>query len=127
MAGSKKELKKEILEWLKSENWNRRKFFSIPINKIVEFSKSGMKHSISRNYKFPEIELQLTKNIPAILSNSYYLGFDKHSKTADKNIKGVHNYYNIVLFEKQLYEVWLKVKETRDLTYFYDFGIIRKL
>lgn len=122
-----KELKAEILEWVKAQRWTGQKMYSIPIQRFVHFNFKGYKHSVNRNYKYPEIELQLTKNIPAILSNSHYLGFDKNNKKEDINIKGVHNYYNIVMFEQELYEVWIKVKETRDLTYFYDFGIIKKL
>lgn len=124
---TKKELRKEILDFVKSQRWYGQKMYSIPIQKFVHFNAKGVKHSISRNYKFPNIELQLAKNIPSLLSDSTYLGFDKNTNTEDINIKGVHNYYNIILFEQQLYEVWIKIKETRDLTYFYDFGIIRKL
>lgn len=124
---SKKELKEEVLKWVKSQGLINRKFFSVPIQKFIEFNTKGLKHAISRNYNYPEIEIQLLKNIPQILPNSHYMGFEKNTKTTDKNIKGVHNYYDIVCFEKELFEVWLKVKETKDKTYFYDFGIIRKI
>lgn len=127
MADNKKKIKAEILEWIKTQKHTSKKFYCVPLQKIVHFNAQGLKHAVSRNYKYPEIELQLTKRVPAIIADSFYMGFDKHTKTEDKNIKGVHNFYNIVVFEKQLYEVWMKVKETRDLTYFYDFGIIKKL
>ena len=123
---SHKKLRNEIVEWLKSENFKRKVIFSVPIQKLVYFNKSGMKHAISRNYNFPEIELKVAKIIPEVLSNSFYMGFEKNTKEIP-NLKGVHNYYSIIIFEKEIYEIWLKVKETRDLTYFYDYGIIKKL
>ncbi len=122
-----KKLKEDVLKWIKSEGLINRIFFSIPIQKFVEFNTKGLKHAISRNYKYPEIEIQILKNIPEILPNSHYMGFDINTKTSDKNIKGVHNYYDIVFFKGELFEVWIKVKETKDKTYFYDFGIIRKI
>lgn len=122
-----KELKEEIFKWMENEKVNQKKFFSIPINKIVEFNKKGIKHAVSRSYKYPKIELKIIKEIPKILPNSFYMGFDKNTKKGFKNVKGVHNYFDIVLFEGDLYEVWFKVKETRDKTYFYDHGIIKKM
>lgn len=124
---SKKELKISVLAWLKEVRKEKRVFFSVPIQQFVEFNYKGLKHSISRNYNFPEIELQIIKNIPNILPNSYYMGFDKNTKKENENVKGVHNYYDIVFFKGNLYEVWFKVKETKDKTYFYDYGIIRKI
>lgn len=122
-----KELKEKALLFIKGKSFINKKFFSIPIQKIVEFNAKGIKHAINRNYKFPEIELQLIENIPKILTDAHYMGFEKNTKKTDKNVIGVHNYYNLIVFEGNMYEVWLKVKETRDKTYFYDFGIIRKL
>ncbi|HRO76957.1 MAG TPA: hypothetical protein PLP27_12520 [Crocinitomicaceae bacterium] len=128
MKKTKEELKRELLQWVKNQNWTNRKFVSIPIGQIVEFTASGIKHTISRNYKnFPEVEIQMAKNIMAILPNSFYMGFDRNTDKKRAELKGVHNFYDIVKFEDSLYEVWFKVKETRDKTYFYDHGIIKKL
>jgi len=124
---TKSELKAELLEWIESQNWNKKSFYSIPIRQFVEFSKKGMKHTINRHYKNPEIELMITKDIMKILPNSHYISFDKNKDSTKKNVIGTHNYYDIVLYENVLYEVWLKVKETKDRTYFYDHGVIRKL
>ena len=123
---SKEDLKKEVLEWIKQQKWNK-KFYSVPIQQFIHFTKSGMKHALKRNYKSSNVEIRLIKDIPKILSDSYYMGFSKNTDIKDKNTKGVHNYYAIVVLDKNIYEVWLKVKETRDKTYFYDHGVIRKI
>lgn len=127
MAKTKQELKKELTEWIDSQKWENKKFFSIPIQKFVDFSKKGMQHTASRNYKYPEIELQIAKNIMKILPNSHYMGYSSNTDKKRPEVKGTHNYFDIVSFSGELYEVWFKVKETRDKTYFYDHGIIRKL
>lgn len=126
MKKSKQELRQDLLKWLKAEKWDNKKFFSIPLQRFVYFTKSGFKHTIYRNYKNPEIELQIAKNIPKILPNSLYMGLTKDEKKIESVI-GVHNYYDIIAFKGDLYEVWFKVKETKEKTYFYDHGIIRKL
>lgn len=124
---SKGNLKREILDWLKKERKTGRKFFSIPIQKFVEFTPRGFKHAISRNYKYQDVEIQLIKKIPEVLPNSHYIGFEKNTLKQNKDIIGVHNYYDIILYDGELYEVWFKVKQTKSKTYFYDYGIIRKL
>ncbi|MBW7868864.1 MAG: hypothetical protein H3C31_11110 [Brumimicrobium sp.] len=46
-----KELKKSLAVWIEDNNWENKKFYSLPIGKIVEFSKSGMKHTLRRNVR----------------------------------------------------------------------------
>lgn len=128
MVKSKKELREELKKWLKSQRLHNRKFYSLPINRMVEFTNKGMRHAISVNHKkHTEIEIRMIKDIMKILPNSFYMGFDKNENKSKKEEKGVHNFYDIVLFDGALYEVWFKVKETKDKAFFYDHGIISKL
>lgn len=120
------ELRSEILAWVKKNKLQQKKFYSIPIRRMVHFPISGFKHSAYRHHKAPEVELQLLKRVHEVLTNSYYVGFEKNTKD-ERHVKGTHYYYNIVFCGGRLYEIWIKVKETRDKTYFYDLGVIKEL
>lgn len=124
----KKKLREEALEWLKSQGKFNRRFYCVAIQSIVSFQYKGLKHAISRNYKYPNVELQIIKIIPEIFTSAHYICFDKNEdlKTI-REVRGTHNYYAIVSFELKIYEVWLKIKETKDGYFFYDYGIIRML
>jgi hypothetical protein len=61
-----------------------------------------------------------------ILPNSKFINFEK-DKLGRENVNGVYNYYAVVFYKEEYYEVWFKVKSTRDKTFFYDHGIIKKL
>lgn len=120
---------KEILKDLKSKKVLNKKFYSVEVG-IYEINKSGLKHSLSRTYaktqQGKKIEVELLRNIMSVISNSIYISFDKDAR-GKQGVKGVHNYYNIVLFNGALYEVWYKIKETKDKKFFYDMGIIREI
>lgn len=123
---SNKDIRQYLLNWVKSQDWENKGFYSIPIQKFVYFTKAGFKHTINRSYKYPEVELLLIKRIMEILPNSKFIGFEK-DKLGRDNVNGVYNYYAVVCHDDNFYEVWFKVKSTRDKSFFYDHGIIRKL
>jgi hypothetical protein len=120
------ELRREIWSWVKKSGLSKRVFFSVPINRLVYFSPKGLKHSISKHHGYPELELMLVLQLPKILVDAYYVGFNPNNR-GDLSIAGVHDFYNIVVYEAKIYEIWLKVKETRDKVFYYDHGIIREL
>jgi len=129
MATKKIDVRKEVLKYLEDNKIIGKRLYIVPIQKIVTINKRGIKHVVSKKYgenKHQEIRLRLLKNIPKILSESYYMGFDKNTKSPNQ-VLGVHNFYAITVYNKKMYEVWLKVKETRDLTFVYDMGIIREI
>lgn len=120
------ELRKEVLDYFKSRRIIGRTYYSLPIQKLIHFNKKGLKHLVSRNYNQPNIELNLAKNLPKILSDSFYMGFTPNTKS-NKDVLGVHNYYSIGIYQGKIYQVWIKVKETKGLVFMYDFGIIKEL
>lgn len=66
------------------------------------------------------------KTLPKLLSDSFYMGFEKDGKQR-KGVIGVHNYYSMGIYKGKIYEVWIKIKETKDSTFVYDMGIIKEL
>lgn len=120
---------KEILKDLKAKKVLNKKFYSVGVG-IYEINKNGLKHALSRTYsktiEGKKLESELLKNIMVVISNSIYISFDQDTR-GKQGVKGVHNYYNIVLFNGSLYEVWYKIKETKDKTFFYDMGVIREI
>jgi hypothetical protein len=124
--GNITKLRQEIWTWAKKSGLNKRVFFSVPINRLVFFSPKGIKHSISMHHGYPELELNLVKQLPKILVDAYYVGFNPNN-SGDQSVVGVHDFYNIVVFEAKIYEIWLKVKETKEKAFYYDHGIIREL
>lgn len=100
-------LRQEIWNWAKNSGLNKRVFFSVPIGKMVYFSPKGLKHSISKHHGYAELELKLVKQLPKILVDAYYMGFNPNDR-GDQSIAGVHDFYNIKAF-------------------YYDHGIIREL
>lgn len=120
---------KEILQELKAKKILNKKFYSVEVG-LYEINKAGLKHSFSRSYSKTSagkaLEFELLKNIMIVLANSIYISFENDYKTRAE-VKGVHNYYNIILFKGKLYEVWYKVKETKDKKFFYDMGIIKEI
>lgn len=120
---------KEIMKDLKVKRVLNKKFYSVEVG-IYEINKNGLKHCLSRTYsktiEGKRMEAELLKNIMSVISNSIYISFDQDER-GKQGVKGVHNYYNIVLFNGTLYEVWYKIKETKDKKFFYDMGIIREI
>lgn len=128
MAKTDSHVLKEVLKYMEENKIIGKRFSVLPVDKIITINKKGIKHLISRKYGSSDnnnVRLQLVKNLPKILSESHYMGFDPDTKTA--NVKGVHNFYALTVYQQRIYEVWIKVKETRDLTFVYDMGIIREL
>lgn len=120
---------KEIIKDLKAKRVLNKKFYSVGVG-IYEINKNGLKHALSRTYaktlEGKRIEVELLKNLMLVISNSIYISFDQDMR-GKQGVKGVHNYYNIVLYNAALYEVWYKIKETKDKTFFYDMGVIREV
>lgn len=125
---TKAEIFNQILKDLKAKKILGKKFYSVPTG-LYEINKAGLKHSFSRTYgktkEGKQLEIELLKNLMLVVTNSIYINFDKDYK-GRVSVKGVHNYYNIVLFNGKLYEVWYKVKQTDTKSFFYDMGVIRE-
>ena len=119
-------LRREIWKWYKESGLETKVLYSIPINKLVHFSPKGLKHAISIHHGHPEIELELVKQLPKILVDAYYVGFSPN-KDGNPLIFGVHDFYNIVIHKKKIYQIWLRVKETREKAFYYDHGVISEL
>jgi hypothetical protein len=119
-------LRIEIWQWVKESGLEGKILYSVPLNKLVHFSHKGLKHAISVHHGYPEIELELVRQLPRILVDAYYVGFSPN-KDGNPLIIGVHDFYNIVIHENKIYQIWLKVKETRDKTFYYDHGVISEL
>lgn len=101
----------------------------IPVKEIITINKKGLKHLMSRNYGKDDnkiVRINLVKNILKILSDAVYVSFEANTKP-NNFTKGVHNFYSIAVYQQKIYEVWIKIKETRDLTFVYDIGIIREM
>lgn len=131
MKLNKKEIN-AIVFYLTNKKVIGKKFYSVPIRDVFEISKNGVIHALNRNYgktdELQKIEVELIKNLLEVISNSIYVSFEANNKISNSDkVKGVHNHYNIVLFNKKLYEVWFKIKETKDKLFFYDLGIIREI
>lgn len=126
---TKAELFREILKDLKAKRILDKKFYSVEVG-LYEINKSGLKHAFSRahatdkNHK--KVEAELIKNIMQVITNSIFISFEPDYR-GRAGVKGVYNYYNIVLFNGSLYEAWYKIKATKDKTFFYDMGIIREI
>lgn len=123
------DIRKAVLKYLDDNKIIGKRLYIVPIQKIVTISKQGIKHVVSKRYgarDHQEVRIKLLKNIPKIIVDSYYMGFEKNTKKSE-NIVGVHNFHAITVYERKIYSVWIKVKETRDLTFVYDMGIIQEL
>jgi Large polyvalent protein-associated domain 3 len=95
------------------------------IDQIVEFTWKGIKHDLSRAYQNPTTEIKLLKQMPELLISALYLGFDPNEEE-NKEVRGVHNFVNLASEDQELWQIWLKVKETLDKSFFYDHGIIKE-
>ena len=124
MEDDLKKLREEMKIWAKN-NLVGKKVYLPEINQIVEFTWKGIKHSLSRSYQNPTTEIKLLKQMPELLISAFYLSFELN-EAANQEVRGVHNFVNLATEDDELWQVWLKIKETMDKTFFYDHGIIKE-
>ena len=118
------EKRKEMQEWA-SKNLLGKKSYVTVLQKIVIYTKQNIRHSLSRHYKFPMVEIEMIKQFPSLLNDAMYAQRSENHKLDKKPmVKYYHDFFTVAFLKDKLYSVFIKLEEYQDgHLEFYDFGI----
>ncbi|MCF6183716.1 MAG: hypothetical protein L3J56_03655 [Bacteroidales bacterium] len=124
-------LKEEMFIWAKLE-LNGLIITNLDAQMKILINMRGLKHTLKgKSYKNidliekNEASIMSVKNLKYFLENSKYQGLEKDRRQRD-NIVGFHIFTDIYEYKNINYRLIIKVKETRDKTFFYDQALIQK-
>lgn len=120
-------IRNEVFAWAKS-NLYGKKIKHSKIEQPIEINRTGIKHTLWKNYKDLELfqrnraNILLTKQLPEIISNSLLVCFEPDNRQRDC-VLGIYLLENEATFENEKYLLRIIVKLTNEKAYFYDMSI----
>lgn len=124
-------LRDEMFIWAKME-LNGLNIVNTDTQMEILINMQGLKHTLKgKSYKNVglieknEASIESVKYLKYFLETSKYERFEEDTRHRD-NIVGFHVFTNVFNYKNVEYYLTIKVKETRDKTFFYDQALIQK-